>query len=79
MAMGKAILTTTSPGNRETVVDGRNGLLVPPGDVPALAAAMIRLLSDPSLASMGGESQRYVAERFGAATVNGALLAHLGL
>lgn len=79
MAGGKAILTTTSPGNRETVVEGRNGFLVPPGDVPALVGAMTKFLTQPALSSMGAESQRIVAERFAAETVNRALLTHLGL
>ena len=40
----------------EIVVDGETGLLVPPDDAPALAAAIGRLLNDPSLASRMGAS-----------------------
>ncbi|MCC6460275.1 MAG: glycosyltransferase family 4 protein [Saprospiraceae bacterium] len=42
MAMGKMIITTDSPGCRDTVDEGLNGYLVPPRDVPALVAALRR-------------------------------------
>jgi glycosyltransferase involved in cell wall biosynthesis len=38
-------------GLAEIVQDGRTGLLVPPGDAPALAAAVERVLADPELAT----------------------------
>ena len=49
MAAGLVPLTTPVGGIPEAVVDGRDGLLVPPGDVPALAAALTRLVEDPAL------------------------------
>ena len=45
-ASGRAIVTTDVSGCREIVRDGVNGLLVPPGNVEALAAALRRLLTD---------------------------------
>ena len=42
-------MTTDTDGCREVVQDGVNGLLVPPGDVDALAAAVGRLARDPVL------------------------------
>ena len=38
MAMAKGVVASDCAGNRELVVDGSTGLLVPPRDVPALAA-----------------------------------------
>lgn len=35
-------------GNREIVIDGETGRLVPPGDVAALADAVLGLLDDPN-------------------------------
>jgi glycosyltransferase involved in cell wall biosynthesis len=47
------------------VVEGETGLLVPPRDAAALAAALARLLSDAPLARRLGEAgRRRVAERF---------------
>ncbi len=40
----------------DAVSDGVNGLLVQPGDAPALASAMLRVLTDPELATMMGEA-----------------------
>jgi glycosyltransferase involved in cell wall biosynthesis len=48
-ATGRAIVATDVPGCREIVRDGDNGLLVPARDGPATAAAVERLLDDPSL------------------------------
>ena len=38
--MGKILITTDTPGCNETVVEGLNGFLVPPGDVISLASAL---------------------------------------
>jgi len=48
MAAGRAIVATQVGGVPEAVEDGVTGLLVPPGDVSALADAMASLLRDPS-------------------------------
>jgi glycosyltransferase involved in cell wall biosynthesis len=46
MAMGKAVVATTTGGLPEVVAQGKTGLLVPPGDAEALAAAVVSLLED---------------------------------
>ncbi len=48
-AMEKAIVATAVDGTPEVVLNGETGLTVPPGDAPALAAAMSRLLADAAL------------------------------
>lgn len=45
MAMGKIIITTDTPGCRDTVESGKNGFLVPPGDTPALTNAIRQVLA----------------------------------
>jgi glycosyltransferase involved in cell wall biosynthesis len=49
MATGIPILATRVSAVPEVVVDGETGLLVPPADAAALAAAMVRLAADPAL------------------------------
>jgi len=80
MAMGRAIITTDVPGCRETVVNGRNGLLVPPRDSESLAAAIERLIEEPVLrAQMGARSLELCRAKYDVNEVNTALLEHLGL
>ena len=47
IAAGKPVIVTRAGGNVEAVADGRNGLVVPPHDAPALAAAIIALHDSP--------------------------------
>jgi glycosyltransferase involved in cell wall biosynthesis len=52
MTAGTAVVGSENGGIAEQIVDGVSGLLFPPGDAPALAAALERLLTDPSLRSL---------------------------
>lgn len=64
-AMGLPLVSTDTPGCRDVVADGENGLLVPPGDAAALAAAVGRLAAAPELRRlMGPASRRRAVERF---------------
>lgn len=68
MSAGLAIVTTQGTGCAEVVGDA--ALLVPPNDVPALRAAMCRLLDDPALrARLGEAARRRVAAKFNWRTV----------
>ena len=60
---GRAIITSDSPGCRDVVRSGENGLLVPPRDSRALAAAMRELLTDPPRRRNMGRQGRLLAER----------------
>jgi rhamnosyl/mannosyltransferase len=66
MAAGKAVVSTSVPTGVPWVNQHeRTGLVVPPGDVPALRAAIRRLLADPDLrARMGREGRARVARDF---------------
>jgi glycosyltransferase involved in cell wall biosynthesis len=75
MAMGRPIVTTDVPGCRETVVAGRNGLLVPARDAKALAAAILALIDDPErAAAMGRESRSIAEQRYDVGKVTNDLL-----
>jgi glycosyltransferase involved in cell wall biosynthesis len=58
LATGSAIIASDVGQLSEWIDDGRNGLLVPPGDVPAFAASIERLIHDPDLRSRLGQSAR---------------------
>ncbi len=47
LAAGRAVVASRVAGIPDVVEDGRNGLLVPPGDAEGLAAALRRLAADP--------------------------------
>ena len=80
MAIGRPVITTDAPGCRETVVQGVNGLLVPPRDAEALKAAMERFILHPEqIAPMGEQSLRMVAEKYDVHRVNDQILAAVGL
>ena len=65
MAAGLPVVATAVGGTPEVVIDGINGLLVPPGDPEALASALTRLLLDPDLRRHIGQAGRQsVVERF---------------
>ena len=47
MVAGKAIVASETAGIPEAIVNGRDGLLVPPGNLDALAEGLRTLLTDP--------------------------------
>jgi glycosyltransferase involved in cell wall biosynthesis len=51
MAAGRPLVVSDLPSSREVLRPDENALLVPPGDAPALAAALRRLLADAPLAA----------------------------
>ncbi len=58
MAHGRPVVASAVGGLLDLVEDGVTGLLVPPGDVPALRAALERLLADPELRLRLGATAR---------------------
>jgi glycosyltransferase involved in cell wall biosynthesis len=62
MALGKPVVASAAGGNPELVVDGESGLLVPPRDPAATAAAIRRLLTDPAFSARLGSGGRQRVE-----------------
>jgi len=82
MAIRCPIVVTDAGGSAEAIVDGESGLVVPPGDAAALAAALAALLTDREQARRLGEAaavrvrERFTRERMIAGTE--AVYAELG-
>lgn len=74
MLLGTPVVATTSGGNSEAIIDGVNGVLVPPDDPHAFVEPVYRLLSDPTQWTRIAESARDRALlRFSAATHVGSI------
>jgi glycosyltransferase involved in cell wall biosynthesis len=63
MASGRPVVSTAISGIPELVRDGETGLVVPPEDPPALAAALVRLARDEALRLRLGRQARALVER----------------
>jgi sugar transferase (PEP-CTERM/EpsH1 system associated) len=63
MATALPVLATRVGGNAELVAEGDTGDIVPAGDVDALAAALVRLSTDPVRAATMGRAGRARAEQ----------------
>lgn len=80
MAMGRPIITTDTPGCRETVQTGKNGYLVPVHDSAQLADAMERFIVNPAcIPGMGAASRQLAEEKFDVREINRIILHALGL
>ncbi len=63
-AMARPVIASDHGGSRETVIDGETGVLTPPGDAGALAAAIARIaqMGVAGRAAMGARAQARVRE-----------------
>ena len=69
MQAGIPVVATRMGGIPDLVVDGQTGLLVPPGDAPALAGAIESLLADSAAAGRFGRAGRLRSGLFNASAV----------
>jgi glycosyltransferase involved in cell wall biosynthesis len=65
MAAGKPVIATDIPGNRDLVIEGETGYLIPVGDRAALTARTNKLLQEPELAArLGAAGRERIASQF---------------
>ncbi|MET1756690.1 glycosyltransferase family 4 protein [Novosphingobium sp. RD2P27] len=80
LSTGRPVITTDMPGCREPIVQGVNGLLVPPRDAGALAAAMRSFADHRDCIAVMGKAGRELAVRiYDVDKVNLMLLQAMGL
>ncbi|MGA1821069.1 MAG: glycosyltransferase family 4 protein [Thermoplasmatota archaeon] len=59
--MGIPVIATDVGGVKEEVIDGRTGILIPPGDVDSLSEAILKLADDGDLRNrMGSEGRGFL-------------------
>jgi len=65
MAMEKPVIATDAGGVPEIITDGRTGILIEPRSVPAVGAAIEKLLDDETLCrSLGAAARADALQRF---------------
>lgn len=76
MAAGNALVAARSGAASQVVIDGRTGVLVPPGDAEALTGALEALMRDPvAAAAMGQRARDRAVDDFGIASEARAIAA----
>jgi glycosyltransferase involved in cell wall biosynthesis len=80
LATGRAVITTTAPGCRHSIIDGQQGFLIAPQSAQSLADAMLKLLQNPRLVVDFGKAARERAiATFSEDKVNKMLLDIIGM
>ena len=80
MAIGRPILTTTATGCKETVIENKNGFLVPVRNADALAERMIWFIEHRDQWEIMGRCSRQMAEeKFDVQKINKEIMTIMGL
>ena len=75
MASARPIITTNTPGCKETVIEGQNGFFVPVHDVKALATVMEYFIVHPErIAEMGARSLEICRKKYEVSIINRKML-----
>ncbi len=78
MAARLPIVATRVGAIPDFIEEGRNGLLVEPGDIKGIADALLRLISDPSMARRFGQrSFEIIEDRYSWEAVGGKFRKHI--
>lgn len=76
-AMGVPSVVTDATGVRDSVEDGRSGLIVPRGDIAALTTALARFRTASWRDSLGEAAQRFARDNFASSQVEKRYVEHL--
>lgn len=80
MAVGRAIITTDAPGCRETVMNGKNGILVKVKSIVDLTRAMTKFIESPNLIALFGKESREIAvDKYDVRKVNEYMINEMGI
>ena len=75
LAMGRPVITTDNVGCRETVIDGKNGFMIPVKNSEILAKKMIYMIEHREIVEkMAEESYKYCKEKFDVKIINKNML-----
>ena len=75
LSVGMPIITTSTPGCKETVIEGKNGFLIAPKQVEPLLKAANYFLDNPTnIEPMGRESRKLAEQKFDVNVINSDLL-----
>lgn len=75
MSMGRPIITTDSPGCRETVENDVNGYLIPVRDIQSLILSMESFIKNPeTIAVMGAASRKFAIDKYDVRKVTASIL-----
>lgn len=80
LASARAVITTFTPGCKETVIDGVNGFFVPTHNPKALAEKMTYFLEHPeNIAKMGAASLELCKNKYEISIINKNMLSIMGV
>ena len=78
LSVGMPVITTNTPGCRETIIPGKNGFLIPPRELNPLMDACRYFLENPSaIENMGKESRNLAETKFDVNIINRYLVSHI--
>lgn len=78
LSVGMPIITTDTPGCRETVITEKNGFLVPPNSLEPLIEACSYFLENPlAIEEMGKQSRKLAEEKFDVNLINQHLVSNI--
>lgn len=78
LSVGLPIITTDTPGCKETIIDNKNGILLRPNNQEELTMAMRSFLENPDqIGRMGLKSRELAENRFDVSIINKKLIQHI--